>query len=357
MSSGEKIIGNSLIVGQLFLNTVRPNNNAAPTSEINSMTTAQLAALTFTGASINYNNQDSNLYFCPPALATKIKLTNQLPAIANNTILANTSGSTAIPTAVPVVAPINLSGSGLGINTATTSALGATQLAPDLSVTAGLALQPSDSRIVAITAIPQTTFLGRRFAAGAGVPQSITPSNQFNFSGSTVDLAQPVNNLNGTNAVLVYQIQNDSQVTTTSSLTETNIKTLVIQAGTLFGLVDDSNLFGNFGGTFTVALATTGNIRVYINNVLICDNFISTIAPSGSWTCDYQIMRSSATNIRCQATIRTCVAGTPAVVFCGTVNVAFNPSLAVNAQVRALVSVGSNAINCSLGTMSGSKNI
>lgn len=277
MSTGFKEVGDSLVKGNIFLNTARPNSNAQPTSEINSMTSAEIAALTFAGASINYNNQDSNLYFCPPSLATPVKLTNQIPLISNNTLLANTSGVTAAPTATPVVSPITLSGSGLG------------------------------------------------------------------FAG-----------FNATTSVPSYQIYNDSNSASTSSLTNAVLKTVTVAAGTF--LADSDNVNGYFSGTFVVASGTTAQIRIFVNSVLLVDALVNSF-PSGSWTYDFQVMRASSTNLRCSARLVTDILGSTGVSYCGSGNITFNASAALQIQLAALVSVGTNSVNCSLGICNGAKNV
>ncbi len=277
MSTGFKEVGDSIVNGDISLNTARPNSNAQPTSEINSMTSAEIAALTFAGASINYNNQDSNLYFCPPSLATPVKLTNQIPLISNNTLLANTSGVTAAPTATPVVSPITLSGSGLG------------------------------------------------------------------FEG-----------FNATPSVPSYQIYNDSNSSSTSSLTNAVLKTATVAAGTF--LADSDNVSGYFSGSFVIGSGTTAQIRIFVNGVLLVDALVNSF-PSGSWTYDFQVMRASSTNLRCSARLVTDILGSTGVSYCGFGNITFNVNAALQIQLAALVSTGTNSVNCSLGICNGSKNI
>lgn len=319
MSTGSKLIGDCLIDGSQYVDQVLPNNNITGIVAFNEMTTAELAAYNDPESTIVKNSDTGELFYCKGALRSQI--TNQIGTIPN----------------------------------ATTSIYGLTQLAADGAITpANSSVTAGDSRITAISNIAQTTFLGRRFGAGFGAPQTITPTSQFNFSGTTVDLIQPLNNFNNMNAVLNYQIANDTQVVSTSSVSEVVLKTITINAGAF--LVNDDNVWGTFSGSFVIASGQSGTVRVYINNVLIAENQITSF-PSGSWSSNFDCARSSATNLRCGARIESDTSGSPSVSSLGTGNVVFNPSLAFTIQLRAVVSAPPNSVNCQFATARGAKNV
>lgn len=319
MSTGSKLIGDCLIDGSQYVDQILPNNNVSGVVAFNEMTTAELAAYNDPESTIVKNSDTGQLFYCKGALRSQ--LTNQIGTIPN----------------------------------ATTSTFGLTQLAADGATTpATSSVTAGDSRITAISNIAQTTFLGRRFGAGFGAPQTITPTSQFNFSGTTVDLIQPLNNFNNMNAVLNYQIANDTQLVSTSSLSEVVLKTITISAGA-FANIDD-NVWGTFTGTFVVLSGQSGTVRVYINNVIIDENQI-TSSPSGAWSANFECARNSANNLRCGARIESDVSGAPAISSLGVSNVVFNPSLAFTIQLRAVVSGPLNSITCQFSTARGAKNV
>ena len=57
MSTGFNVIGDSSLIGNLSLNTAKPNGNTYSVINFNSMTTAQRGSYTSTGPTIIYDNQ------------------------------------------------------------------------------------------------------------------------------------------------------------------------------------------------------------------------------------------------------------------------------------------------------------
>lgn len=205
-----------------------------------------------------------------------------------------------------------------------------------------------------VSNIAQTTFLGRRFGVGFGAPQTITPSSQFNFSGSGVDLIQPLNALNNSAAVLKYHIYNNSQQVSRNLPTEGAIKIATVTAGTL--ITNDDNINGTFAGTFINGAGDNATLRLYVNGVLV-SQLVITSSPSGAWSCSFSVQRSDPTNLRCQATLFTDTAAGTAISKLGVLNAVFNPSAAFSVELRALTSTTSSTVSANMGAMDGSKNI
>lgn len=296
-----KTLGLSTLNGDLGLNRVFPNSNSQFSIQFNSMTTAERSSAPYAGPTLVYDNQ--------------------------------------------LLAWFSYAAAGVGVQVPS--------LAPNLGVTAGTAVAADDTRIAALSSVPQRTFVGRRGSVGTGAAQQITASNQFNFSGSTVDLVQPLNTFNNMGCVLNYQLWNDGSSINSSSTTEATIKFVTITAGTF--LVDGDGVQGQFAGTFVVGLATTATVRVYVNTVLICERVIST-DPSGSWMAQFNVMRYQSNGIRCSAEIVSDVGGGISNSDTGFVNVVFSSIAAFDIQLRVVNSVGTNSINCSLVNATGGKN-
>jgi hypothetical protein len=204
-------------------------------------------------------------------------------------------------------------------------------------------------------AIPPITVIGRGSGFGTGSPQTLALTNQFAFTGGglTLGLVQDLNRFNQTPAVLDYQIANDPASVSISSLTEAQLKSFTVSFNTM--LANGDNIWGRFAGTFSTSSTPTGNIRLYVNNVQVMDSQAS-LSPSGSWYMDFQIMRSSPTNLRASGKILWSSSGGQ-VSFTNFANVVFNPSTAFTIQARALVGNTGNNINCQIASASAAKNI
>ena len=203
--------------------------------------------------------------------------------------------------------------------------------------------------------LPEGTLLGRGVGAGDGVNESIYPGDQLVFSGQGLNTVEPLNVLNAMPAKLDYQLGNSSAFASTTSTTEVVLKSFTIPADT-FTAIDD-NIWGDFSGNFVVASGQTGTVRIYINSVLIASNIISTF-PSGSWDANFKVILNNAiSGARCEAEIGSCSASTNTAKNTGVVNITLNPLLSFTVELRALVSVAPNSVSCSLGTVSGAKNI
>ena len=303
MSTGFNVIGDSSIIGNLSIDTVSPNDNTHSVIDFNSMTTTERGLFAFTGPTLVYDSTLAQWFLYATA------------------------------------------GVGVPIGTVT--------LAPNLGIAAGTAVAANDSRIAALSSVPQSTFIARRGLVGTGPAQQVTAGSQFLFSGSTVDLVQPLNRFNNMVSVLNYQLWNDATSANSSSLAETIIKFATITASTF--LIDADGVQGQFAGTFVVDVATTSTIRVYVNNVLICERVIST-SPSGAWIARFNVMRYQVNGIRCSAEIISDVGGGLSSSDAGFANVIFNAVAAFDIQLRVVNSVGTNNINCSLVNMTGGKN-
>jgi hypothetical protein len=206
-----------------------------------------------------------------------------------------------------------------------------------------------------IAAIPPVSVLGRGSGFGSGSPQILPLSNQFTLTGGGLNLGlvQDLNRFNQTVAVLNYQITNDPVSVSISSLTESLLKTATVAFNSM--LADGDNVWGQCAGTFSTTSTPSGNIRLYVNNVQVMDSQAS-LTPSGSWYMDFQIMRSSATNLRASGRILW-RSSTGEVSFTNFVNLVFNPANAFTIQVRALVSNAGNNINCQIFSVNAAKNV
>lgn len=302
MSTGFNVIGDSSLIGNLSLNTAKPNGNTYSVINFNSMTTAQRGSYTSTGPTIIYDNQLLGWYL-------------------------HTSAGAGV-----LIPP----------------------LAPDLGIAANTAVAANDTRIVPLTSIPQRTFLGRQGPAGTGPVQQISTSTQFNFTGSTVDLVQPLNRLNGMTSVLNYQLWNDGSSANSTSTVEVTLKFITITASTF--LVDGDGVSGEFAGTFVTGLATTSTIRIYVNTVLVAERVIST-SPSGTWRAEFNVMRYQSNGIRASAEIVSDIGGGISNSDTGFNNIVFTNSNPFNIELRAVNSVVTNSVNCALVNCVGGKNI
>lgn len=271
------------------------------------------------------------------------------------TLIGNRTALPASPNeVVPSGALIFQGANNITVRSATTSQDGSVTLSPDLGVTALQPVQANDSRIVPLTSIPIKSFLGRQGSGASGPVQQLSASAQFNFTGTTVDLIEPLNAFNAMPAVLSYQVSNDSTSSTSSSTTEITLKSITIPALTF--LVNDNGVTGRFAGTFVVGLLTTSTVRLYANNILFCERVITT-NPSGSWIANFDVMMYQANGIRCSGTIISDTGGGNSTVDAGFVNALFNNTSPFNIQLRIVNSIGTNAVTCALQSCTGGKNI